>query len=111
MAPPPDFLKPFLNAQTAKNRAGLAPCATATLQFAQRNSCTLRNRSRSTGISGHDHRNTQIRIGEFIIKLDKVGDDLFSMVADEYLIQLNREIQEIHSQMKAHDLVKIKPIK
>ena len=33
-------------------------CATLTLQFAQRNSCTLRNRSRSTGISGHDRRNT-----------------------------------------------------
>lgn len=29
-----------------------------TIQFAQRNSCTLRNRSRSTGITGHDHRNT-----------------------------------------------------
>jgi hypothetical protein len=28
------------------------------IQFAQRNSCTLRNRSRSTGITGHDRRNT-----------------------------------------------------
>ena len=35
-------------------------CATLTLQFAQRNSCTLRNRSRSTGISGHDRRNTHL---------------------------------------------------
>ena len=48
----------------------------------------------------------RIRIGEFTIKLDKVGEDLFSMVASEYLNQLNREIQEIHSQMKAHGLVK-----
>lgn len=51
----------------------------------------------------------RIQIGEFTIKLDKVGDDLFSMVANEYLTQLNREIQEIHSQMKAHNLMKIEP--
>jgi hypothetical protein len=52
----------------------------------------------------------RIRIGEFTIKLDKVGEDLFSMVANEYLTQLNREIQEIHSQMKVHDLLKIDPV-
>ena len=51
----------------------------------------------------------RIRIGEFNIKLDKVGDDLFSMVANEYLTQLNREIQEIYSQMKAHALVQNEP--
>ena len=34
-------------------------CATHPIQSAQRNSCTLRNRSRSTGITGHDRRNTQ----------------------------------------------------
>ena len=38
-------------------------CATPALQFAQRNSCTLRNRSRSTGITGHDRRNTQHTLG------------------------------------------------
>lgn len=48
----------------------------------------------------------RIRIGEFTIKLDKVGEDLFSMVANEYLAQLNREIQEVRSQMKEHGLVK-----
>lgn len=47
----------------------------------------------------------RIRIGEVTIKLDKVGDDLFSMVANEYLTQLNREIQEVRSQMKEYDLV------
>lgn len=47
----------------------------------------------------------RIRVGEFTIKLDAVGDDLFSMVANEYLTQLNREIQEVRSQMKTHDLV------
>ena len=34
----------------------------------------------------------RLKIGEFNIKLDKVGEDLFSMVANEYLAQLNREI-------------------
>ena len=47
----------------------------------------------------------RIRIGEFTIKLSKVGDDLFSMVANEYLTQLNREIQEVRSQMKEYGLV------
>jgi hypothetical protein len=49
----------------------------------------------------------RIKIGEFTIKLDKVGEDLFSMVANEYLAQLNREIQEVRSQMKTYDLVKV----
>jgi len=48
----------------------------------------------------------RIREGEFTIKLDKVGDDLFSMVANEYLAQLNREIQEVRSQMKEYGLNK-----
>lgn len=51
----------------------------------------------------------RIRIGEFTIKLDKVGEDLFSMVASEYLTQLNREIQEVRSQMKENGLVKAEP--
>jgi hypothetical protein len=49
----------------------------------------------------------RIKLGEFTIKLDIVGEDLFSMVANEYLAQLNREIQEVRSQMKAYDLVKV----
>ena len=48
----------------------------------------------------------RIRIGEFTVRLDKVGEDLFSMVANEYLAQLNREIQEVHSQMREYGLVK-----
>ncbi len=47
----------------------------------------------------------RIRMEEFTIKLDKVGEDLFSMVANEYLTQLNREIQEVRSQMKEYELV------
>jgi hypothetical protein len=48
----------------------------------------------------------RIRIGDFTVKLDGVGEDLFSMVANEYLAQLNREIQEVHSQMQEYGLVK-----
>lgn len=48
----------------------------------------------------------RISLGEFTIQLDEVGEDLFSMVANEYLTQLNREIQEVHSQMKEYGLLK-----
>jgi hypothetical protein len=48
----------------------------------------------------------RIRVGEFNIKLDRVGEDLFSMVANEYIVQLNREIQEVHGQMEAYGLVR-----
>ena len=47
----------------------------------------------------------RIKAGEFQIKLDEVRDDLFSQVANEYLAQLNREIQEIHGEMKQYGLV------
>lgn len=47
----------------------------------------------------------RIRVGEFTIQLDEVGDDLFSMVANEYLNLLNREIQEVYSQMREHGLL------
>jgi len=49
----------------------------------------------------------RIRLGEFTIQLDEVRDDLFSMVANEYLAQLNREVQEVHSQMKEYGLLKL----
>ena len=47
----------------------------------------------------------RLKIGEFNIKLDKVGEDLFSMVANEYLAQLNREIQEVRNQMQEYGLI------
>lgn len=49
----------------------------------------------------------RIKIGEFTIQLDKVGEDLFSMVAHEYLAQLNREIQEVRSQMLEYGLIPV----
>ena len=48
----------------------------------------------------------RIRAGEFKIQLDKDGDDLFSMVAKEYLTQLNKEIREVHSQIREFGLLK-----
>lgn len=48
----------------------------------------------------------RIREGEFKIQLDKKGDDLFSMVAKEYLTQLNKEIREVHSQIREFGLLK-----
>lgn len=48
---------------------------------------------------------TRIKAGEFQIKLDEVGEDLFSLVANEYLAQLNREIQEVDGEMKQYGLV------
>jgi hypothetical protein len=48
-----------------------------------------------------------MRQGLFTIKLKEVGDDLFSMVANEYLTQLNREIKEVYKQMETYDLLQI----
>ena len=47
----------------------------------------------------------RIKEGEFQIELAEVGEDLFSQVANEYITQLNREIQEVHGEMKQHGLV------
>jgi hypothetical protein len=47
----------------------------------------------------------RIKAGEFQIRLEKVEEDLFSLVAKEYLIQLNREVQEVHGEMKRFGLV------
>ena len=48
---------------------------------------------------------TRIKIGEFQIKLEEVGEDLFSQVANEYITQLNREIQEVRGEMKEYGLI------
>jgi len=46
----------------------------------------------------------RIKTGVFKIELEGIGDDLFSQVAKEYLIQLNREIQEVHGEMEQYGL-------
>ena len=48
---------------------------------------------------------TRIKVGMFQIKLEEVGEDLFSQVANEYISQLNREIKEVHGEMKEYSLV------
>lgn len=49
----------------------------------------------------------RIKEGEFSIELEGIGTDLFSQVASEYIIQLNREIQEVRGEMISHELVKV----
>ena len=48
---------------------------------------------------------TRLKDGEFQIELTEVGEDLFSQVASEYITQLNREILEVHGEMKQYGLV------
>jgi hypothetical protein len=47
----------------------------------------------------------RIKKGEFEIKLEDIGQDLFSQVANEYVTQLNREIQEVRGEMLDYGLV------
>ncbi len=51
----------------------------------------------------------RIKDGEFRIELAEVGDDLFSQVAKEYITQLNREIKEVHGEMKQYGLIGARP--
>tara|TARA_R110001592_G_scaffold100244_2_gene284622 strand:+ start:2910 stop:3206 length:297 start_codon:yes stop_codon:yes gene_type:complete len=44
---------------------------------------------------------------KFEIELGDVGTDLFSQVAKEYIVQLNREIQEVRGEMEDLGLVDI----
>ena len=48
---------------------------------------------------------TRIKAGDFQSELDKVGEDLFSQVANEYIKQLNREILAVYGEMKQYGLV------
>lgn len=45
------------------------------------------------------------RSGEFCIELEPVGQDLFSQVAKEYIVQLNREIKQVRAEMKRFKLL------
>lgn len=48
-----------------------------------------------------------VKESKFEIELGDVGTDLFSQVAKEYIIQLNREIQELRGEMEDLNLVDI----
>jgi hypothetical protein len=45
------------------------------------------------------------RSGAFVIELDRAEDDLFSQVAKEYIVQLNKEIREVREEMKQFKLL------
>lgn len=47
----------------------------------------------------------RIKEGPFELRLNEVGDDLFSHVAKEYMKQLNREVREVRAEMVQHGLV------
>lgn len=47
----------------------------------------------------------RIKDGEFQIEMVEVGEDLFSQVANEYITQLNREIQEVRGELKQYGLI------
>lgn len=47
----------------------------------------------------------RLKEGEFRIEMEEVGQDLFSLVANEYIAQLNREIQEVRAEMIEYGLV------
>ena len=47
----------------------------------------------------------RLKRGIFRIELGVVEEDLFSQVANEYITQLNREIQEVFGEMQKYHLV------
>jgi hypothetical protein len=47
----------------------------------------------------------RIKDGKFQLELEGVGEDLFSQIANEYIKQLNREIQEVRGEMKQYGLI------
>jgi hypothetical protein len=51
-------------------------------------------------IGGHPYTGDQ---GEFQMKLEVGGEDLFTQVANEYIKQLNREIKAVYAEMKHTD--------
>lgn len=49
----------------------------------------------------------RLKGGPFQIELDDCGEDLFSQVSKEYLVQLNREIKEVYGEMKSNGLLNV----
>jgi len=46
----------------------------------------------------------RLKFGLFRIELQECGEDLFSQVSKEYLVQLNREIGEVFGEMESAGL-------
>ncbi len=47
---------------------------------------------------------SRLKKGSFSIQLQETGNDLFSQVSNEYIIQLNREIQEVFGEIERYQL-------
>lgn len=47
----------------------------------------------------------RLKRGKFKIKLGEVTPDLFSQVADEYIKQLNKELEEVFGEMERYGLI------
>ena len=47
----------------------------------------------------------RLKDGEFQIEFKGDGEDLFSLVASEYITQLNKEIREVYGEMKWFGLI------
>lgn len=48
---------------------------------------------------------TRLKEGVFQIEMVDIADDLFSLVANEYITQLNKEIQDVYGEMQEYGLV------
>lgn len=47
----------------------------------------------------------RLRTGPVALKLKETEGDLFFHVAKEYIDQLNRELQDVHAEMKKHGFI------
>lgn len=47
----------------------------------------------------------RLKEGEFKIDMPDVKSDLFSLVANEYIKQLNTELVEVYNELKQHKLI------
>lgn len=52
---------------------------------------------------------SHVRQKTFEVALKELGEDLFSQVANEYVVQLNAEIEEIRAEMQALGLLTAQP--
>ena len=51
----------------------------------------------------------RLKAGKFVIELEDVGEDLFSQVAKEYVLQLNGELSEVYDELFEHGLLEQPP--
>jgi len=47
----------------------------------------------------------RLKEGKFVIEMTDIGNDLYSQVSNEYINQLNREIEEVFLEMEHYELL------